>query len=215
MFTTTFKDKILNTMRGSNITAWSVFAGFLTAVTDLEAGTVTEASYSGYARTSAITMTAPAASANGGGRKTDNSALAQGGQKSDAGTVDVIAVGIYDASTVGNLFAISFINAVGPVIATATTSDVLTSPAHGFVDTQKVRVDELVWNNLPGGLSENTEYFVKSSTTDTFALSLSSGGATVDITTSGACAVLGYTPLTIGQNGTPQIQASALVLELA
>jgi hypothetical protein len=219
MFITAFKDKILNTMRATSLTSWSVYAGFVSAVTDLEAGTVTELTYTGYARTSAAAMDAPGASGTGGGRKTQNTALLSGGQKSSAGSDTAIAVGIFDTvgPTGGNLWAIAFINAIGPVMAVADATDLFTSPAHGFVADQRVRLDETVWGEFPTGPAQNTDYWVISSglTTDAFKVSTTQGGGALDVTASGVCAVLGYTPLTIAQNGTPQIQAGALVLEVS
>src|SRR6266571_112046 len=100
MRTTYTSDKILNLYRATTFTApATVYAGLLTAVTDHEAGTVTETAYGAYAR-QAITFGVPAASL--GGRQTQASALTFPA-KSDAGSVTIIAVGIYDALTVGNL----------------------------------------------------------------------------------------------------------------
>jgi lambda family phage portal protein len=60
MRTTYTSDKILNLYRATTFTApAAVYAGLLTAVTDAEAGTVTETSYGSYAR-QAITFGAPA-----------------------------------------------------------------------------------------------------------------------------------------------------------
>jgi len=68
MRTTYASDKILNLYRGTTFTApAAVYAGLLTAVTDHEAGTVTETAYGAYAR-QAITFAAPGASL--GGRQT-------------------------------------------------------------------------------------------------------------------------------------------------
>ncbi len=214
MFTNSFKDSILNTVRASALSAWQIFVGWCSAVTDAEGGTVTELSYTGYARTAALTMNAPGASANGGGRSIDNSALYQGGQKTDAGNVTAIALGLWTASSAGTLRVLTFIDADAPVLASVAASDTFTSPAHGLSDDQNVRVDETVFNTLPAGLAENTEYFVISSATDTFELSTSQGGGAVDVTAAGVVAVMPYTALTIGQNGTPQIAANALIVEL-
>ena len=64
MRTTFTSDKILNLYRGTTFTApAAVYAGLLTAVTDAEAGTVTETTYGAYAR-QAITFGAPVLTIN-------------------------------------------------------------------------------------------------------------------------------------------------------
>src|SRR3954468_13362666 len=100
MRTTYTSDKILNLYRGTTFTApAAVYAGLLTAVTDAEAGTVTETTYGGYAR-QAIPCGAPGASL--GGRQVLASAITFPA-KSDAGAATIVAVGIFDAVSAGNL----------------------------------------------------------------------------------------------------------------
>src|SRR3954465_14757524 len=100
MRTTYMSDKILNLYRGTTFTApAAVYAGLLTAVTDAEAGTVTETTYGSYAR-QAATFAAPGA--NLGGRQILAGALTFPA-KSDAGSVAIIGVGIFDAVSAGNL----------------------------------------------------------------------------------------------------------------
>lgn len=84
---------------------------------------------------------------------------------------------------------------VGPVhvakFVTPTTADFtadsgtefLTSAGHGLSDGNKVLVKSTA--SLPGGLTQNTIYYVVNKTTDTFQLSLTSGGAPIDLTTNG------------------------------
>jgi hypothetical protein len=58
-------------------------------------------------------------------------------------------------------------------------SDLVTSPAHGWNDGQKVA---FVYGTAPGGLSTGATYFVRDATTDTFRLAATAGGAVLDIT---------------------------------
>lgn len=66
---------------------------------------------------------------------------------------------------------------------TATAADVITDTAHGFDNGHKVQVKSST--TLPGGLSVDTDYYIISSTTDTYELSVESGGTKVDITDTG------------------------------
>lgn len=62
-------------------------------------------------------------------------------------------------------------------------TDVFTSTAHGLNDDEAI-----VWtttDTLPAGLSANTPYFVRDSTTNTFKVSATKGGSAVDITDTG------------------------------
>jgi hypothetical protein len=68
------------------------------------------------------------------------------------------------------------------VTATAAT-DVLNATSHGLSDGDRLRL--LTTGTAPGGLSARN-YYVVSSTTYTFKVSLTSGGAAVDITSTGS-----------------------------
>lgn len=65
------------------------------------------------------------------------------------------------------------------------TTDVITSTAHGLADTNTVYVKTTNTGVIPAGLSADTTYYVISSTTNTFKLSLTSGGSAIDITDTG------------------------------
>lgn len=73
-------------------------------------------------------------------------------------------------------------------VTVAPATNIFTSNAHGLVDTDQVRLkaggeDEPV---LPAPLAENVLYYVRDATTNTFKLSLTSGGAAIDILDQGA-----------------------------
>ena len=65
------------------------------------------------------------------------------------------------------------------------STDVLTSASHGLQNDQTVRVAN-TGGALPGGLSAAVAYYVVTPTASTLKLSLSSGGAPVDITSAGS-----------------------------
>lgn len=65
------------------------------------------------------------------------------------------------------------------------TNDQLFSRGHGMSDGDRVIVYNVFSEALPTGLTEGTVYFVVNSTTDSFKVSTTSGGAAVDITALG------------------------------
>lgn len=213
MFTTFHADKILNLYRNTTYTApATTYAGLITAVTDAEAGTVTEASFSGYAR-QAITFAAPAAGL--GGRFVQNSSAVTFPAKGDAGSVDAIAVGYWDASTVGNLMEINYLSSftpfVGLVDGTGVTNNTVAASNHGMANDQRVRVEVFPGGgSIPTGLAENTTYWVVGTANDTFQLASTQGGAAIDITAEGWIVVHPYTPVTINQNDQAQFAINAL-----
>jgi hypothetical protein len=216
MRTTYTSDKILNLYRGTTFTApATVYAGLLTAVTDAEAGTVTETTYGGYAR-QAITFGAPAASL--GGRQTQASAITFPA-KSDAGAATIIAVGIFDAITAGNLLDVIMLFDGSPLAAMVNNSDVagntIQSPAHALTTNDTVRIEQFPGDTpLPAGLSENTTYFVIATglTADVFELSATQGGAAIDITAAGRMLVMKVVSVTVNQNDAPTFAANKLAL---
>lgn len=214
---TTYKsDRVLNTYRGTNDTApAAVYAGLITAITTAEAGTVTEASFAGYARV-AITFGAPAGAL--GGRQIANTAAVLFAAKTDAGAATIVAVGIWDALTVGNLMDVIPLTSIDPFafVSDDIATDLLKAPAHGVTTNQKVRLESFVGSvTLPTGLAENTEYFVIASglTVDVFKLSATQGGSAIDLTVVGKGLVLPQTDLVINQND--QANFAIGVLKLA
>lgn len=76
------------------------------------------------------------------------------------------------------------IKGFGTVDATL-ANDQLFSRGHGLSDGDRVLLFNVFAETLPTGLTEGTLYYVVSSTTDTFKVSLTLGGAAVDITALG------------------------------
>lgn len=81
-----------------------------------------------------------------------------------------------------------------------TGTDVITANNHGRSDGEIIRL----WNSggaLPAGLSDVVNYFVINSTANTFEVSLTAGGAAVDITSAGTGAhFAGFMPKPIKQS---------------
>lgn len=75
-----------------------------------------------------------------------------------------------------------FVNNIGATF-TAADTDIITSTAHGLVNGDTIKV--ISGTTLPAGLSTTVVYYVISSATNTFSVSLTNGGSAVDITDAG------------------------------
>lgn len=95
------------------------------------------------------------------------------------------------------------------------TNNTVQSPDHGFTANQVVRVFELEGlGSVPTGLTVATQkYFVVSPTTDTFQLSLTSGGAAVDITGKGIFQVAVSRSIALPQDGVFRFLAGQLTIQ--
>jgi hypothetical protein len=78
-------------------------------------------------------------------------------------------------------------------VAGAAATDLFTKNGHGYTDGQQVRVSAVA-----GGLAGIAAgvYWVVSATANTFALSLTEGGAAIDLTVDGTCSTQLLAPLT-------------------
>jgi hypothetical protein len=172
---------------------------------------VTEVSGGSYARKLMTNNSTnfPAASS---GSKSNGVAITFATPTADWG--EVVGFGVYDASSGGNLLCHGFLGNDAGKIFTAATSDVFTCPGHGFSNTNKVRVLAAPGGTLPTGISEGTTYFVISVSGDTFSLSLTSGGAAVDVTAAGAGVIALYQPQTINSGNTVTFEIGAFVITL-
>jgi len=91
------------------------------------------------------------------------------------------------------------------------TTDVVSAPAHGYSDTQTI---VFYGDTCPNPLVEGTVYYVRDATTDTFKVAATSGGAAIDLTTSGgsACLVSKITVEVYGGAGTHTISTWSIGL---
>jgi hypothetical protein len=92
-------------------------------------------------------------------------------------SADAVAV-MYDA------FHDKFLGSMSDAVAFTAVfgTDVITSTAHGLVDTQQIQV---VGTDLPDGLSASTNYFVRDKDANTFKLAATSGGTAINIVDNG------------------------------
>lgn len=125
-----------------------------------------------------------------------------------AGTYSTISyhTALSAGSYVGNAPINSTIKGVGTTDAADITANTITAIANGLANTNRVFISNVGGTTLAAPLAENVLYFVVGATTDTFQLSLTSGGAAIDIT---AGSGLYY------QNCIPEVFASAGTLSIA
>ncbi len=98
------------------------------------------------------------------------------------------------------------------VDAADVTANAITSSAHGLANADRVRLYNVVAETLPAGLAEGTMYFVVGATTDTFQVSLTSGGAAVDITGIGELHAQRVVPEVFAAQGQITVAINALIL---
>ena len=107
----------------------------------------------------------------------------------------------------------SAVKGFATVDAADVTANTITSNAHGLANTDRIIVYNVFAETLPAGLTEGTIYFVVGSATDTFQVSLTSGGAAVDITGQGELYFQEVIPEVFAGQGQITVAASALTLD--
>lgn len=90
------------------------------------------------------------------------------------------------------------------------TDDTLTVKNHALAVDDRVSFYAIAGLAIPTGITEGTVYFVKTvPTADTFTISTTSGGTTLDITVDGNCIAYKHNPYTTTTGVQPQFAASA------
>lgn len=102
-------------------------------------------------------------------------------------------------------------NPLKPFVLDDTSADTFKSDAHGFSNGDSVVLWPGANNTLPTTTAEGTVYFVVTSTTDNFQLSLTSGGAAINITVKGQGHVQKIVQEVFAAQG--QLQVSGLSLD--
>lgn len=101
----------------------------------------------------------------------------------------------------------------GTVDSAGVTSNTITSAAHGFANDDRVMVFNVFAESLPTGLTEGTLYYVVGSTTNTFQVSATQGGAAVDITAVGELFFQKVAVESYASQGQITVAAGQLVLD--
>lgn len=211
--TNTEENAVLDFRYGSGAPA-DIFIGLFTGA-PTEAGAGTEVSGGAYARkqvTNNVTNWPAAAS----GQK--SLATEQQFVQATAAWGEIIAFATHSAATAGTMYHYGFLVDAGKICivdAGDVTSNTITSPGHGLVNTTEVRLFSVErFGTFPAGLVEATQkYFVVNAATDTFQVSLTSGGAAVDITGAGLLEVCVNRSKVIGIDDVFRFLANQLVIQ--
>lgn len=156
------------TNQGTFTEVTTPFIGLLTAVTN-DAGTVTEAAYTGYARVAAA-FSAPSGSQP---VTVSNSGTLTFGTCTNAGTAVVeteIAFGLYDASSSGDLITWDYLGGSNwnPFDCTNASPGVITCDGTTFTNGQQIALSTRFGGTLPTGLAQFTLYTVAGVSGNTF-----------------------------------------------
>lgn len=128
--------------------------------------------------------------------------------------LEAVAVSVWDASVAGNMIARGWLGNDAGRLFTATAADVFTAPGHTLVNDTKVAVIAVPGGTLPTGVVEGTIYFVIGVSGDTFSLSLTQGGAAINLTTVGAGLIKAVIPKTVQTNDTLTFAPTTIVITL-
>lgn len=194
---------------GRNAMLTSGKAGFthIGALTDC---TTTEVAGGSYAR-QAVTWAAA-----GSGKSLNSGSIAI---PIPAGTT-VQSLGLFDASSAGNLLAVIGYGSSGQtnqgLFTVDASTDLLLSKAHGLTTDDRVFSSTVNAESIPTGIVVGTLYFVLASglTTDAFKISTTSGGSALDVTASGEGAFWKTVPNTFASAGNLTIANNAAALDL-
>ena len=126
----------------------------------------------------------------------------------------VMFVGYWTAVTAGTFLGFGPINggSLNGVGTVKDAGDVITSHGHALANGDRVYLQQVVSEVLPTGLNLTTVYYVVGTTTDTFQLSLTLGGAAVAITADGELAFQKVIPEIFGSQGTLDVDTAIIDL---
>lgn len=119
----------------------------------------------------------------------------------------VVAFGFWsDVDTGGTFYGWTPLNGsvvgYGSVDSAGVTSNTIQSAAHGLVNTTQIFVRAVIGETLPGGLTQNTLYFIVNATTNTFQVAATSGGSALDIAGQGELFFQSCVPQSFPSGGT-------------
>lgn len=124
-------------------------------------------------------------------------------------------VGFWDAVTAGNFLGMT---PNGGAMTEAFTcpdiaNDTLEAPSHGLSTGQSVVVWAVPGASLPAPLAEGTVYWVVTATADDLQLSLTSGGAAINLTAVGSGFLQRIVEESFGAQGTMTVTSATMTLD--
>lgn len=214
-FTNYLEGKVLDLIFGA--TAYSVpgtiYAALFTTCPIDDGTGGTEVSGGSYARVAITNNTTNFPNATLGNPSTKKNGTVITFPTATANWGTVIGMGFYDASSAGNLLAWSPLTGTSYAY-TAATSDTFTAPGSAFSNTDTVRLLFDLGGTTPTGVNTTTTYYIISASGATFQLSLTSGGAAVDITAAGSGRIALLTSKTIQNGDTASFAVDAVTIAL-
>ena len=119
----------------------------------------------------------------------------------------VVAVSWWDAVSGGNCLLWGWLTNSAelpkPFVLVDTATDLFLAPSHGYANNDLVTLSsEIGATTIPTGVSADTLYYVVSTLTNSFQLSLTSGGAAISITATGSGFVQRIVPKTVNAGDT-------------
>lgn len=170
-----------------------------------------EIAYTGYARAAASRTGAAGFTVSG--KNVSPAVEVSFGKRTDAGAATTsffFSLG-FSSSGAGTLYARGGIGPA-PQPFTAATSDTVTCNAHGLAVDDRLVFWQYEPGTLPTGVTEGTVYWVKTAPdANTFTVSTTQGGATLDITAVGNGTCQKLTGITVTQNVTPKIEVGTTI----
>lgn len=190
----------------------TVYIGLLTDTytkTQRDAGQYIEVprgTWTNYSRKAVTNSTSEFAAASGASAsKTNSNNWTWDAATITSGTVTVTAVGVFDAAQDGNMTRWADLEGTEKIGTAIASTDTITSPAHGFNNNDILVVRTVLNATFPSGITDGTSYYVVNKSTDDYQLSLTLGGAAIDITGSGA-----ITAAVVGSKGVTNTKVFAI-----
>ena len=122
--------------------------------------------------------------------------------------------GIFDASTSGNLIFFDIFSTARRAFTALAATDVCQCAGHDFVATDRVRTFDPDDSALPGGLEQFVTYYVISPSGNTFQLSLTEGGAAINVSSDGSGLISRITEQPLNTGVTVQFPISNLTVNI-
>lgn len=117
-----------------------------------------------------------------------------------------------DSSGAGTLLYSNTLGASNQGPFTAKTDDTITIPGHSLAVNDLVAFFAAFGSSLPTGITEGTQYFVKTVSGNDITISTTQGGATLDITAVGDGVCYKAASLAVSNGITPTFAIGALVI---
>lgn len=179
-----------------------------------EAGdqTTNEATYTGYGRVAVLRSSSGwTVSSNS---VTNAAAISFGACTAGSNTLTHWAIGTLSSGTGKVLYKGSLGSSnLGPFTAAAATDTITIPGLSGLSVGDLVVFYTFEGSSLPGGITEGTQYFVKTVSGSAITISTTSGGTTLDITTDGDGVAIKAQSLAVSSGITPQFAAGAIVIK--